>query len=96
MSDGGASLRGLGDLVTQVAGFIIAAELAQRCLVQLKTNLAQLLGLRIPGCETLSVNLAQRADQGIAVLVADFTILVPVASGMLRSVNWRSCGQAFA
>ena len=32
-------LRGLGDLMTQVAGFMIAAELAQRCLVQLKEGL---------------------------------------------------------
>ena len=31
-----ASLRGFGDLVLQVAGLMITAELAQRCLVQLK------------------------------------------------------------
>jgi hypothetical protein len=29
-------LRGFGDLVLQVAGLMITAELAQRCLVQLK------------------------------------------------------------
>ena len=74
----------LGRSYDQVAGFMIAAELAQRCLVQLKENLAQFLGLRIPSCETLSVNLAQCADQGIAVLVADFAILVAVA------IVWRA------
>src|SRR5215472_4806610 len=58
---------------------MIAAELAQRCLVELKQNLAQLLGFRITGCEALSVNLAQRADEGVAVLVADFAIHVAVA-----------------
>ena len=50
-------LRSVGDLVLQVAGLMIAAELAQRRLVQLKQNLAQLVGFGIAGCETLSVNL---------------------------------------
>jgi hypothetical protein len=57
---------------------MIAAELAQRRLVQLKQNLAQLLGFEIAGCETLSIHLSQRADEGVAVLVADFAILVAV------------------
>src|SRR5882757_7232539 len=59
---------------------MIAAELAQRRLVQLKQNLAQFLGFGIAGCETLSVNLSQRADEGVAVFDADFAILVAVAS----------------
>ena len=50
---------------------MIAAELAHRRFVQLKQNFAQLLGFRITGCEALSVNLAQRADEGVSVLVAD-------------------------
>jgi hypothetical protein len=58
---------------------MIAAELTDRCFVQLKQNFTQLLGFRITGCETLSVNLAQRADEGVSVLVADFAILVAVA-----------------
>src|SRR6202171_1899303 len=74
-----ALLRSVGDLVFQVAGLMIAAELAQRRLVQLKQNLAQLLGFRIAGCETLSVNLTQRADHGCSVFAADFAILVAVA-----------------
>src|SRR5258707_15361234 len=53
---------------------MIAAKLAQRRLVQLKQNLAQLLGFRITGCETLSV-LTQHADEGVSVLVADFVVL---------------------
>ena len=52
-----ALLRRVGDLVLQVASLMIAAELAQRRLVQLKQNLAQLLSFGIAGCETLSVNL---------------------------------------
>src|ERR1700730_15784508 len=74
-----ALLRSVRDLVFQVAGLMIAAELAQRGLVQLKQNLAQLLGFGIASCETLSVNLTQRADQGVSVLVADFAVLVTVA-----------------
>ena len=71
-------LRSVGDLVLQVAGLMNAAELAQRRLVQLKQNLAELLGFEIAGCETLSIHLSQRADEGVAVLVADFAILVAV------------------
>ncbi len=58
---------------------MIAAKLAQRRLVQLKQNLAQLLGFRVTGCEALSVNLTQHADEGVSVLVADFVVLVAVA-----------------
>jgi len=50
---------------------MIAAELAHRRFVQLKQNFTQLLGFRITGCEALSVNLAQRADEGVSLLVAD-------------------------
>jgi putative transposase len=46
---------------------------------QLKQNLAQLLGFRIALGKTLSVNLTQRADQGVSVFAADFAILVAVA-----------------
>src|SRR5258708_31906272 len=41
--------------------------------------LAELFGFRITCGETLSVNLAQRTDEGVSVLVADFAILVAVA-----------------
>src|ERR1700675_1981670 len=58
---------------------MIEAALAQRRLVQLKQNLAQLLGFRIAGCETLPVNLTQRADEGVSVFAADFAVLVAVA-----------------
>jgi hypothetical protein len=46
---------------------------------QLKKNLAQLLGRSITGGKILSVNLAQRADEGVSVLVADFAVVVAVA-----------------
>jgi hypothetical protein len=65
---------------------MIAAELAQRCLVEVKQNLAQLLGFRITGCEALSVNLTQRADEGVAVLLADFAISVAVAPSTVPKV----------
>ena len=74
-----ALLRRVGDFVLQVAGLMIAAQLADRRFVQLKQNFTQLLGFRVTGCEALSVNLAQRADEGVSVLVADFAILVAVA-----------------
>jgi hypothetical protein len=38
-----------------------------------------LRGFRIPGGKTLSGNFAQRADGGVSVFAADFTILVAVA-----------------
>jgi hypothetical protein len=57
---------------------MIAAELAQRRFVQLKKNLAHCLGFRMPGSETLSVNLTQRVDGRVSVFVADFTVMVAV------------------
>src|SRR5260370_40000793 len=59
---GAALLRSDGDLVLQVAGLVIAPELAQRRLIQLKQHLAQFLGFRIAGREILSVNFTQRPD----------------------------------
>ena len=47
--------------------------------VELKQNVAQLLGCRITGGKSLSVDLAKRANQRGAVLVADFAIVVAVA-----------------
>ena len=55
---------------------MIPAELAQRRFVQLLQDVAQLLGCGIAGGKALSVNLAQRTDQGVAVLVADFAVMV--------------------
>src|ERR1700686_3656722 len=55
---------------------VVAAELAWRSLIELHT---QLRGFRIPGGKTLSVKFAQRADGGVSVFAADFTILVAVA-----------------
>src|ERR1700682_887817 len=75
----GDLLRRVADLVLEMAGLMIAAQLAQRRLVQLKQNIAELFAFRIAGGETLSVNLAQGADQGVAMLVVDFAILVAVA-----------------
>ena len=63
----------------KMAGLMIAAELAQRGFVQLEQNLAQFRGFRIACSETLSVNLTQRANEGVAVLVADFAVLVAMA-----------------
>ena len=71
--------RCLDDLVLEMAGLVIAAELAERRLVQLNHDFAQLLGRGITGSKPWSVNLAQRTDEGIAMLVADFTIVVAVA-----------------
>jgi len=71
--------RSLCYLVPQVAGFMIAAELAQRSFVELKKNLAQCLGFRMPGGETLPINLTQRVDGRVTVFVADFTVVVAVA-----------------
>jgi hypothetical protein len=71
--------RRIRDFVFKVAGAVISAELAQRRLVQVKQDVAQLLGRRITRGETLSVNLAQRANENVAVLVADFAIVIAVA-----------------
>jgi hypothetical protein len=79
----------------KMAGLMIAAELAQGCLIQLKQNLAQLLGLRIASRETLSVNLAQRAEEGVPVLMADFAIVIAVAiveTCCFAPLNLCSCG----
>ena len=57
---------------------MIAAELAQRRFVQLEKNFAQCFGFRMPGGETLSVNVTQRLDGRVSVFVADFTVVVVV------------------
>src|SRR6266478_791825 len=45
----------------------------------MKHYLTQFRGFRIPGRKTLPVNFTQRADESVAVLAADFTILVAMA-----------------
>ena len=72
-------MQGVGDLVIEMTGFEVAAKLAQRCLVQVKHDLAQRVGWGIAGGKTLPVNLAQGADQGGPMLVADFAIVVALA-----------------
>jgi hypothetical protein len=79
MVTGTLSARGVRDLVIQMTGLVVAAKLAQRCLVQVKKNVAQLVGWGIAGGKTLPVNLAQCADRRGAVLVADFAIVVALA-----------------
>src|SRR4051812_42576215 len=81
--------RSLGDLLLQVAGFMIAAQLAQRGFVQLRQNLAQGPGVGMPGAETLSIHLAQRLDGDGAVLGADGPVVAAIvetgiAHGVLR------------
>src|SRR6476620_8054730 len=61
-------------------GVVIAPQLAQRRLVQLKQDLAEFCRIRITGRETLAVKLAQCTDQCVAVLLADRAILVPMAA----------------
>src|SRR5438105_8995161 len=77
------SVQGVRDLVIEMTGLVIAAKLAQRRLVQVMHNLAQFVGWGITGGKTLPVNLAQCADGGGAVLVADFTILLAVVETCL-------------
>src|SRR5579863_6167719 len=62
-----------------MAGLVIAAELAERRLVELRQDFAQLLGRGIAGGKTLAINLAQGADEGVAMLVVDVTVVVGVA-----------------
>src|SRR5436305_9525102 len=61
-------------------GVVIATQLAQRGLVQLKQDVTQQGRIRITGCEALAVDLAQRTHQRVAVLLADRAILVPMAA----------------
>src|SRR4051812_29657349 len=58
---------------------MIAAKLAQRRLVQFQQDLAKFFRFGITGCETLSVNLSQRADKRVSVFAADFAIMIAVA-----------------
>src|SRR5258708_35843553 len=46
----------------------------------MKHYLTQFRGFRIPGRKTLPINFTQRADNGVAVLAADFAILGAVTS----------------
>ena len=63
----------------QVPSFIIAAELAQRRLVQLEQDLTYLFCFGIAGCEILPVDLSQRADENVSVFRTDFAITFAVA-----------------
>jgi hypothetical protein len=64
--------------VFQVVSLMIAAELAATFRsIEAEHRRAYRL-FRITGCKTLSVNLTQREDEGVAVFVADFAILVAV------------------
>src|SRR6187401_654076 len=98
-------VQGVRDLVLEMTGLVVAAKLTQRRLVQIKQNIAQLIGWGIPGGKTLPVNLAQRADGGGAMLVADFTVLLAVVETCLAhaalpcadvehpptGAKWQSC-----
>jgi len=59
---------------------MIAAKLAYRRLGEVKQDLTQFRGFRIPGCKALAVNLTQRANKYVAVLAADYIVLVAMAS----------------
>src|SRR5260370_5511091 len=74
-----ALLRSVGDLALQVIRLMIATDLAQGRLIELKHYLAQFRGFRMPGRKALPVNFAQRPNQGVAVLAADFAIFVGMA-----------------
>src|SRR4029079_1308874 len=81
------SLRDVVDLVRQMPGVVIATQLAQRRLVQLMQDLAELGRVRIAGGKALAVDLAQRSDQRIAMLLADRATLVPMATIKARFLH---------
>src|SRR5690348_14251111 len=74
-----------------MTGLVVAAKLAERRLVQVEENIAERIGGRIPGGKTLPVDLAQGADRGGAVLVADFTILLAVVGTCLAHAALPLC-----
>jgi hypothetical protein len=63
----------------QVTVFVIVNQLPQRCIVELLNHIAELGCIRLACGEGRAVNLAQRADQRVAVLFADLAVLVAVA-----------------
>src|SRR4051794_41661533 len=65
-----ALFQGVGDLVFDVAGLVIAAELAERGFVEVRHDLAQFLGGRIARGKTPSVELSHPAQPGVALRVA--------------------------
>src|SRR5213078_928266 len=67
------------DLAIQVAGLMIPAKLAERGLVQLQQDLAQLVRFGVTGGETVSINFSQGPDECVSMFGADFAILVAVA-----------------
>jgi hypothetical protein len=63
----------------QDAGGVIGDELVERSLIHLVENRAELFVVIAVRGEVASVDLAQCADLGIAVLLADLTVFVAVA-----------------
>jgi hypothetical protein len=80
-----ASLRSVSDFLIQVTG--LTAELAQSRFVELKENLAQFFRFRITGCEALSVNLTQPADEGISVRMAREADIAQMRRYVSKSAN---------
>ena len=72
------SLRNGPDFSLKLPAVVIPVQLAQGCLVELVQDIAELFLIPASGGETGAVDLSQRPHQRVAVLVADFTILIAV------------------
>ncbi len=62
--------------VLELPGLVVADQLAQRWLVHFVQNVAELVRICAAFGEIDSVGFAQGADQCVAVLSADFAVLV--------------------
>jgi hypothetical protein len=73
------------DLVFQMTGLMITAELAQGSLIQIPQNVLSISVSRVAGSKTLSVNFLQLGDQRVSVLTADLTDLSTL--GLLMPIS---------
>jgi hypothetical protein len=68
----------LGNFV-KTACLVIPDQLAHRMLIEHVKHFAKLFSPAASGCKAVAVGPAQRADQGVAVLSANLTVLIAVS-----------------
>jgi hypothetical protein len=85
----------MGNFV-QAAGIVVAPQLTERVLIKPAQDVTQFLMIACPCCEALTIGLAKRAYERVAVLSADLAMLVTVAivqSAFVHGISFSYTGR---